>query len=183
LSQNEKNLEELQEAPDPGQECAGEDLPEQEQEETPPAPSELELLQQRYDELDDKYLRLLAEYDNFRKRTQREKDEMYRGATAAALEKILPIWDNFQRAMAFDAGSEDFAKGIELIAGSFSETLKGFGLEAYGEVGESFDPKLHYAVSHIEDENLGSNVISQVMQQGYRLGERIIRFAMVQTAN
>lgn len=152
-------------------------------EEPAPEPTELELLQQKYDELNDLHLRMMAEYDNFRKRTQREKDELYGNAAANTVEKFLPVFDNLQRAAVFDPNSEDFAKGFELIRTGLSELLKNIGVEEFGEVGDAFDPNLHHAVSHIEDEAYGENVISQVMQKGYKMGERILRFALVQTAN
>ncbi len=153
-------------------------------EESAPAPkSELELLQEKYDQLQDQHLRLMAEYDNYRKRTQKEKDDIYQAATAATLQKILPMQDNFDRASAFECHTEEFAKGYALIEKAFSELLTSFGVEAFGEVGEPFNPELHHAVMHIEDETLGENVIAQVLQKGYRMGDRILRYAMVQTAN
>lgn len=163
--------------------CAEQEAAPEAQEATPAPNSELELLQEKYNELQDQYLRLLAEYDNYRKRTQREKDEIFQAATAAALQKILPIQDNFERASAFECHTEEFAKGYAMIQKSFSEVLTSFGVEAFGEVGEPFNPELHHAVMHIEDETLGENVIAQVLQKGYRMGNRILRYAMVQTAN
>ncbi|HHY51823.1 MAG TPA: nucleotide exchange factor GrpE [Clostridiales bacterium] len=163
--------------------CAEQEAAPEAQEATPAPNSELELLQEKYNELQDQYLRLLAEYDNYRKRTQREKDEIFQAATAAALQKILPIQDNFERASAFACHTEEFAKGYAMIQKSFSDVLTSFGVEAFGEVGEPFNPELHHAVMHIEDETLGENVIAQVLQKGYRMGNRILRYAMVQTAN
>lgn len=163
--------------------CAEQEAAPEAQEATPAPNSELELLQEKYNELQDQYLRLLAEYDNYRKRTQREKDEIFQAATAAALQKILPIQDNFERASAFECHTEEFAKGYAMIQKSFSDVLTSFGVEAFGEVGEPFNPELHHAVMHIEDETLGENVIAQVLQKGYRMGNRILRYAMVQTAN
>lgn len=145
--------------------------------------SELEILTEKYDELNDRYLRLMAEYDNFRKRSQKERDEIYPSATAAAIGKFLPVLDNFERASAFPHSDDDFGKGFDMIYQGFREVLEGLGVQAVGEVGEAFDPGIHNAIMHIEDESLGENVVSQVLQKGYRIGDRIIRYAMVQTAN
>ena len=156
-----------------------------EESETPQA-TEADLLilaQERFDELQDKHLRLLAEYDNFRKRSQREKDDIYATATAGVLLKLLSVQDNFERAAQYDCGSVEFAKGFELIEKNFADTLASFGVEAFGEVGESFDPERHHAVMHIEDENLGENTVAVVLQKGYKIGEKVLRCAMVQTAN
>lgn len=144
---------------------------------------EPDALQKGYDELNDRYLRLMAEYDNFRKRTQREKEDIYANCTVSVVEKFLPVWDNFERAAAFDPGSEDFVKGFELMRTGFSEVLAGLKVEAFGEPGDAFDPARHNAISHIEDEAFGENVVSVVMQRGYRIGDKILRYAMVQTAN
>ena len=139
--------------------------------------------EKKYNELNDRYLRLMAEYENYRKRSSREKIEIYPQATASAVEKFLPIVDNLERARAFECSTEEFAKGFELICQSFVDVLKGIGVEEIGEIGVPFDPNLHNAVMHIEDENLGDNVVSMIMQKGYRIGDRVIRYAMVQTAN
>ena len=146
-------------------------------------PSELEKLQDDYAALNDKYLRLMAEYDNFRKRSQREKDNIYPDAVAATVAKFLPILDNFERAHAFETTDPEYKKGVDLIHTAFSETLQKLNAESFAEVGDPFDPELHNAVMHIEDENLGENVISQVFQKGYKIGDKVIRFAMVQVAN
>lgn len=146
-------------------------------------PSELEKLQEDYAALNDKYLRLLAEYDNFRKRSQREKDNIYTDAVAATVGKFLTVLDNFERAHDFETQDLEYKKGVELIYTAFQETLKKLNVEAFAEVGEPFQPELHNAVMHIEDENLGENVISQVFQKGYRIDDKVIRHAMVQVAN
>ena len=148
----------------------------------PDAPPELPT-REKYDELEDNYLRLRAEYDNFRKRSQREKDEIYANATAGVLLRLLSVQDNFERARQYDCSSEEFAKGFEMIEKDFSGLLSSLGVEAFGQIGDPFDPKKHHAVMHIEDETLGENVISQVLQKGYMMGDKILRPAMVQTAN
>jgi molecular chaperone GrpE len=145
--------------------------------------TELETLTEKYDELNDSYMRLRAEYDNFRKRSQKERDELYPAATASALGKFLPVFDNIERAAAFPHGDDDFGKGFDLIHQSLNETLKNMGVVQIGEAGENFDPAQHHAVMHIDDESLGENVVAQVLQKGYRLGDKVIRYAMVQTAN
>jgi molecular chaperone GrpE len=145
--------------------------------------TELELLSQRLEELNDSYLRLRAEYDNYRKRSQKEREDIYPAATANALAKFLPVFDNIERAAGFPHGDDDFGKGFDLICQSLRETLQSVGVERFGEAGESFDPAAHHAVMHTEDDTLGENVVATVLQRGYRLGDRVIRYAMVQTAN
>ena len=137
----------------------------------------------KYDELNDRYLRLMAEYENYRKRSSREKIEIYPQATANAVEKFLPIIDNLERARVFECSTEEFAKGFELICQGFADVLKNIGVEEIAEVGVAFDPNLHNAVMHIEDAELGDNVISQILQKGYKIGDKVIRYAMVQSAN
>ena len=149
------------------------------QEEASPAQE----LEKKCAELNDRYLRLMAEYDNYRKRTAKEKTELFPQATAAAVQKFLPLLDNLERAAGYDKMTEEFAKGFDLICQSFSEILESLGVEAVGAEGETFNPELHNAVMHIENPELGENVISQVLQKGYRLGDRVIRHAVVQTAN
>jgi molecular chaperone GrpE len=144
---------------------------------------EMAILRRKNDEMNDKYLRLMAEYDNFRKRSQREREEIYPTATVNAVMKFLPVLDNIERAAAFPHAEDDFGKGFDLIYQGFQDVLKNLGVEPVGEVGEPFDPAFHNAVMHIEDEALGENVISQVLQKGYRIGDKVIRYAMVQTAN
>ena len=158
-------------------------------EETPkqeeaPAKSEEEMLREQIKEKDDMYLRLCAEYDNFRKRSQKEKADIYSSSKAEVLSEILPILDNFDRAAAnSEADFEGYKKGIELIFGQFLKVLEKFGVESFGEEGDTFDPNLHSAVMVVEDENLGENVIAQVFSKGYRLGDKIIREAVVKVAN
>jgi molecular chaperone GrpE len=165
------------------------ELPEEEAangtEATPEEPekSETELLREELAALNDRYLRLMAEYDNFRKRSIKEKDDIYPAATAAVLGKILPIMDAMERAAQFERKTEEFSKGFDMIAQNFKDALTGFGVEEVGQVGEEFNPNLHNAAMHIEDEELGKNVVSQVFQKGYKIGDRVIRYAMVQTAN
>lgn len=134
--------------------------------------------------LNDRYLRLRAEYDNFRKRTEREKAAIYDDATSLAVTEILPVADNLERALQLEECSvEDLRKGVEMVQTQLHTSLTKLKITAVGEVGEAFDPNLHNAVSHIEDETLGENVISAVYQKGYKRNEKVVRPAMVQVAN
>lgn len=148
-----------------------------------PTETETEQLARLLKESEERYLRVLAEYDNFRKRTIKEKDAIYPQAQVDTIAKFLPVIDNFDRALEFEPGGEEFAKGIQLINQSFQEVLKHFSVEEIGEVGEKFDPNLHNAVMHIESDEFDKNVISQVFEKGYKIGDRIIRHSTVQTAN
>ena len=145
--------------------------------------TDYDTLRAAYDALTDKYLRLTIEYENFRKRSQREKEAVYPDAVAATVEKFLPVVDNFERAMACETQDKEYKKGVDLIYSSLLDTLQKLQVEAYAQAGDSFEPELHNAVMHIEDETLGENVISAVFQKGYKIGERVIRHAMVQVAN
>ena len=134
--------------------------------------------------LNDRYLRLRADYDNFRKRTEREKAAIYDDATSLAVTEILPVADNLERALQLEECSvEDLRKGVEMVQTQLHTSLTKLKITAVGEVGEAFDPNLHNAVSHIEDETLGENVISAVYQKGYKRNEKVVRPAMVQVAN
>ncbi len=143
-----------------------------------------EQLQKALDEKSDQFLRLYAEYDNFRKRSQKEKQDIYSSSRADVIKDLLPILDNFDRAANNKDGSpEDYKKGIDLIFNQFLEMLTKNGVEAYGERGDVFDPNIHNAVMTVEDEELGENQIAAVFSKGYKLGDRIIREAVVQVAN
>ena len=131
----------------------------------------------------DNYLRLAAEYDNFRKRTQKEKDAIYQTAQSETVAKFLPVYDNIQRAVAQTTTDTAYAKGVEMTAAGLGEVLEKLGVTVFGEVGDVFDPEKHSAVMHIEDETLGENVIAEVFQKGFELKGKVIRFAMVKVAN
>lgn len=154
---------------------------------TEDAPEEddgLAVLQKALEEEQNRYLRLMAEYDNFRKRSAREKDSIYSDAKADAFTGLLPVLDNFDRAFEnADASPEDFMKGMEMTRDQLLTVFENAGVEAFGEAGEPFDPNLHNAVSHVEDPDLGDNVLSQVFQKGYKLGDKVLRHAMVVVAN
>ena len=151
--------------------------------EAPAVPSELELAQAAQTAEHERYLLLAAEYDNFRKRTQKEKSEIYQTAAADAAKKFLPVYDNLLRALQNETADEAFKKGVEMTMAELIKILASMGIEAFGAVGETFDPNKHNAVMHIEDEALGENVIADVFQTGFIMGEKVIRFAMVKVAN
>ena len=148
-------------------------------EETP----EVNEWEEKYNAERDAHLRVAAEFDNFRKRTIKEKEASYGNGKADAVEKLLPVYDNLERALNQPTEDEAFKKGVEMTMTQLVGIFSGLGVEIFGNVGEEFDPNFHNAVMHTEDENLGENVISQVFQKGFKLGEKIIRFAMVQVAN
>lgn len=146
-------------------------------------PTELEKAQAEIKETNDKYLRLAAEYDNFRKRTAKEKEMLYGNAAAATLAPFLAVYDNLERALANPCTDESYKKGVELIFTQFNETLTGLKVETIDPKGEAFDPNFHNAVMHEENEELGENTVSEVFQKGFKLGDRVVRPAMVKVAN
>lgn len=129
------------------------------------------------------YLRLAAEYDNFRKRSQREREALYVDIKAETVGKFLPVYDNLERALKQECTDEAYKKGVEMTMTGLLDVLEKLGVEVYGEVGDGFDPTYHNAVMHCEDESLGENVLAEVFQKGFRAGEKVIRFAMVRVAN
>ena len=130
------------------------------------------------------HIRTLAEYDNYRKRTAKEKENTWVDAKAVCIAELLPMLDNFDRALGVtDSDFESYKKGVEMIYQGFCETLKKLGVEAFGEEGDEFDPNFHSAVMHVDDESLGENVLAQVFSKGYKLGEKVLRPAMVKVAN
>ena len=158
--------------------------PEETKKEETSQETELEKLPQEVEEHKQQHLRVLAEYDNFRKRSQNEKNAIYNNAVSDTVQAILPIADNIERALSQEnASAEDMKKGVEMIENQIKACFEKLGLEEMGQVGETFDPNLHNAVAHIEDESLGENVIAAVYQKGYKLGDRVVRHAMVQVAN
>lgn len=144
--------------------------------------AQIESLKLEAKEKDDKYLRLAAEYDNFRRRSREEKEATYTSAMADTVSELLPIIDNLERAAAFDDGDK-VKEGLKMIASTVSATLTKLGVEAFGNAGDQFDPNLHNAVMHEEDDTKGENEITDVFQKGYKKGNKIIRFAMVKTVN
>ena len=133
--------------------------------------------------LNDKFLRLAAEYENFRRRSQKEKEALYGDIKADTVTKFLPVYDNLVRALAQTTEDEAFRKGVEMIMTQFCGTLEKLGVTKIESLGKTFDPKLHNAVMHVDDEEKGENEIVEVFQDGFMLGEKVIRFAMVKVAN
>ncbi|MDR1465157.1 MAG: nucleotide exchange factor GrpE [Oscillospiraceae bacterium] len=132
----------------------------------------------------DQMLRLAAEYDNFRKRSQREREDAYQLTKAEVLKAILPVLDNFERAAAVQAATlEEYAKGVRMILDQLAEAVAAQGAEAFGAPGDPFEPACCHAVAHVENAELGENVIAEVFQKGWRVGGRVIREAMVSVAN
>lgn len=143
-----------------------------------------ESLQKQIDEYKEKLLRTTAEYENFRKRSEKEKEAIYSDAISLAVLGILPIADSLDAALSSSKNqSEEYKKGIELLRNQFFKALSNLKVEAFGEVGEQFDPSIHNAISHIEEDHEEQNVISKVFQKGYRSPTRVIRHAMVQVSN
>lgn len=144
----------------------------------------LEAEKTRADETNDKYLRLAAEYDNFRKRTQADRKNIYTDAVSETLGGLLPTIDNLQYAAKYSGGdAEKVAEGLNMILSKLPETLEKMNIKAFGEPGEIFDPNIHNAILHVDDESLGEGEIVEVLQQGYMYGERVLRYAMVKVAN
>ncbi len=138
----------------------------------------------KFDELNDRYLRMAAEYDNFRKRSQREREQAYTDAVSRAVTALLPTYDNLERAIKAETADAEYKKGVEMTMTQLTESLKGLNVTVIeASAGTTFDPNFHNAVMHVEDESLGENVIAEVFQQGFQIGDKVIRHAMVKVAN
>ena len=136
-----------------------------------------------YAALNDKYLRLCAEYDNFRKRSQKERDSLYADIKAETLKKFLPVYDNLVRALDQSTEDEAYRRGVEMIMTQFNTTMEKLGVTEIESLGQKFDPAFHNAVMHVEDAEKGENEIVEVFQKGFIMGDKVIRFAMVKVAN
>ena len=145
--------------------------------------AEKEALEKEKAALNDKYLRICAEYDNFRRRSQKEKDNLYSEIRANAVQQFLPVYDNLERALKQGTEDEAYRKGVEMIMTQFNATLEKLGVKKIESLGKTFDPKLHNAVMHVDDESLGENTIVEVFQEGFTVNDKVIRFAMVKVAN
>ena len=153
-------------------------------EETPnPLLEELEALKQNLSDQEDKFLRLAAEYDNYRRRSQKEKESAWADSKAETAAAFLPVYDNLERALKQDTADEAYKKGVEMTMNQLREVLSKLGIEEIPALGQPFDPNLHNAVMHVEDENAGENTIVEVFQAGFRNGDKVIRFSMVKVAN
>lgn len=137
----------------------------------------------KYNDLNDRYLRMAAEYDNFRKRTAKEKEAIWNDAKADAALAFLPVYDNLERALKQETTDEAYKKGVEMTMNQLKTVLEKLGITEIEALGQPFDPTLHNAVMHIEDENFGENTVAEVFQAGFRLGDKVVRFAMVKVAN
>ena len=152
-------------------------------EETVEVTPEVDPWEEKYNAEHDSYLRLAADYDNFRKRTVKEKEASYGNGKADTVGKLLPVYDNLERALNQPTEDAAYKKGVEMTMNELVKILGSLGVEIFGNPGDVFDPNLHNAVMHIDDETLAENTISQVFQKGFKLGDKVIRFAMVQVAN
>jgi len=172
---NTENLEqeEVETVAEPQQDAQTEAQPET------PAPQQDEKLAQA----EEKYLRLAAEYDNFRKRTAKEKESAWTNAKAQTVAAFLPVYDNLERALKQQTSDEAYAKGVEMTMKGLQDALNGLGVEQIPALGETFDPNRHNAVMHVEDDTAGENTVVEVFQQGFTCGDKVIRFAMVKVAN
>lgn len=144
---------------------------------------EIETLKAELEQKNDLLLRTAAEFDNFKKRTEREKASVAEFAKAGLIKQLLPILDNIDRASAAEKDTPDYIKGIEMIVKQFEGIASNLGIAEVAQVGDTFNPEMHEAVMHIEDETLGENVIADVLQKGYKIGDTVIRAAMVKVAN
>lgn len=170
------------EAQDNEQETSSEANQESAAEEKPELTAE-EKLTKELDEQKDKYMRLAAEYDNFRKRSAKERLDISATTIGNTVSEILPVFDNFERALNAETTDEKYKSGVEMIFNQFGEALKKLGVEIIDPLGETFDPNIANAVNQIEDDKLGENEVAQVFQKGYKIGDKIIRYAMVVVAN
>ncbi len=165
------------------QEASAEEVVEEVAEQQTEEKTQEEKLKEQLDAANDKYLRLMAEYDNFRKRSAKERLELNASATANAVGEILPVVDNFERALLIETADEKYKEGVEMIFKQLAEALKKLGVEQIDPTGEVFDPNTSNAVSQVENPELGENVVATTFQKGYKIGEKVIRYAMVAVAN
>ncbi len=184
LKEQGLDMPENKEASDEAQtECqneAPEALPVEEKDEKD---KKIEELQKELDETKDRYLRTLAEYDNYRKRTAKEKLEAYSDAAAKVISEFLSVIDNFERALAVQTSDDNFKNGMQMIFNQYCDILKKLGVEEIDALNKPFDPSLHNAINQVEDENFEPNTVCQVFQKGYTLNGKVIRHAMVAVAN
>lgn len=165
--------DELKEKQEPVEEAAAEEQ----------APDEVQQLQTENEELKNKVLRQMAEFDNFRKRTIKEKEDLTFFVKSGCAEPLILLMDNFERALQCESSDENFKKGVEMLFEQFKSSLSGLGIQEIDCVGKPFDPNYHNAVNQVQDENFGENTVCQVLQKGYQLGDKVVRHAMVVVAN
>ena len=178
MSKKEKQPEEVipEEQTAPAAPEAGEEAPN-------PLLEELEALKQNLTDQEDKFLRLAAEYDNYRRRSQKEKESAWADSKAETAAAFLPVYDNLERALKQETADEAYKKGVEMTMTQLKEVLSKLGIQEIPALGETFDPNLHNAVMHVEDKDAGENTIVEVFQAGFRTEEKVIRFSMVKVAN
>ena len=179
MSNEEKIQQEVQE------EALEQEVQEQaEQEETEaPAEQEADQLKNLLAQHEDRYLRLAAEYENYRRRTSKEKEAIWADAKGSAAAAFLPVYDNLERALKQETADEAYKKGVEMTMNQLKEVFSKLGITEIPALGETFDPNLHNAVMHIDDDSFGENEVAEVFQAGFQCGEKVIRFAMVKVAN
>ena len=165
------------------QETPIEEITEEVIEETVEETPEVNPWEEKYNAERDAHLRCAAEYDNFRKRTIKEKEASYGNGKADAVAKMLPVYDNLERALNQETSDAAYKKGVEMTMNELVKIFTSLGVEVFGNVGDAFDPNLHNAVMHVENEELPENSLSAVFQKGFKIGDKVVRFAMVQVAN
>ena len=153
------------------------------QEEVKTEKTELELKQEELDDITDRYKRVLAEFENYKKRSSKERDGLYNSVLSDVVEAMLPVLDNLENAAKVETEDENYKQGVEMVLQQFNSVLQSKGVEEIKTVGETFDPELHEAVSSIQDENLGEKEIAQEYRKGYKIGTKVIRHSMVVVAN
>ena len=178
-SEQEEALEESQE----GEQTREEQPREEQSGRADPIQQPLQALKDQMAQQEDKYLRLAAEYDNYRKRTAKEKEAVWAQVKADTAAAFLPVYDNLERALKQETADEAYKKGVEMTMTQLKTVLEKLGITEVPALGQTFDPNLHNAVMHVEDENFGENTVCEVFQAGFRLGDKVIRFAMVKVAN
>ena len=188
MSRKEKRPEETaaeeQKAPETEEPVQTEQpAPESGEGEIDPLLAELEALKDQAAHQEDTYLRLAAEYDNYRRRTTKEKESIWNDAKADAASAFLPVYDNLERALKQETADEAYKKGVEMTMTQLRSVLEKLGITEIPALGQPFDPTLHNAVMHVEDESLGENTVAEVFQAGFKLGDKVIRFSMVKVAN
>ena len=177
MSENKNQVQE------PVEEILEEEVQAAAEEAVEPSQSEVDILKAQLAQQEDKFLRLAAEYENYRRRTTKEKEAIWNDAKGSAATAFLPVYDNLERALKQETADEAYKKGVEMTMNQFKTVLEKLGITEIEALGKPFDPNLHNAVMHVDDENLGENEVAEVFQAGFQLGEKVIRFAMVKVAN
>lgn len=183
MSEKEKKTKDLQEEETKTAEAVESETAEEKETEDAGVNEQVEQLTAENEELKNKLLRQMAEFDNYKKRTTREKEDLYNFAKADCMEAMLGVVDNFERALDVQCSDDNFKKGVEMIFQQFRQVMEKLGVEEIKALNEPFNPELHNAVNQVEDENFGENTVCQVFQKGYKIGDKVIRHAMVVVAN